>query len=190
MSDLVATLREQEQAWERRPLVRQLYRDWYQALVERLSDVDGVSVELGSGIGRLRQVAGTRVVLTDVEQTLMKMEHDGLAALLKKDVAGFGRIFADDAVLNPPDGTTQTKSQLVADVKSGDLVFESSEMSDMKVRAYGDTAVVTYVTNDKGKYKGQDITGRYRWTDVFVRSGGTWHIVASQGTPIPPPAKK
>src|SRR5712691_1693263 len=69
MSDLVATLREQEQAWEERPLVRRLYREWYRALVERLSDVDGVSVELGSGIGRLREVAGTRVVLTDVEQT-------------------------------------------------------------------------------------------------------------------------
>lgn len=121
----------------------------------------------------------------------MKMEHDGLAALLKKDVAAFGRIFADDAVLIPPDGTTQTKSQLVADVKSGDLVFESSEMSDMKVRAYGDAAVVTYVTNDKGKYKGQDISGHYRWTDVFVRSGGTWQIVAGQGTPIqPPPTSK
>jgi ketosteroid isomerase-like protein len=135
--------------------------------------------------------AGTsKAASSDVEQTLMKMEHDGLAALLKKDVAGFGRIFADDAVLNPPDGTTQTKSQLVADVKSGDLVIESSEMSDMKVRAYGDAAVVTYVTNDKGKYKGQDITGHYRWTDVFVRTGGTWRIVASQGTPIVPPAKK
>jgi SAM-dependent methyltransferase len=69
LSDLVATLREQEQAWRERPLVRQLYREWYRALVERLSDVDGVSVELGSGIGRLREVAGTRVVLTDVEQT-------------------------------------------------------------------------------------------------------------------------
>jgi SAM-dependent methyltransferase len=69
MSNLVAALREQEQAWEERPLVRQLYREWYQALVERLSEVDGVSVELGSGIGRLREVAGTRVVLTDVEQT-------------------------------------------------------------------------------------------------------------------------
>ena len=69
MSDLVATLREQEQAWEERPLVRRLYREWYRALVERLSEVDGVSVELGSGIGRLREVAGTRVVLTDVEQT-------------------------------------------------------------------------------------------------------------------------
>jgi SAM-dependent methyltransferase len=69
VSDLIARLREQEQAWDERPLVRQLYRDWYRALVERLSKVHGVSVELGSGIGRLRQVAGTRVVLTDVETT-------------------------------------------------------------------------------------------------------------------------
>lgn len=69
MSELVATLREQEQAWNERPLVRQLYREWYRALVERLSDVEGVSIELGSGIGRLREIAGTRVVLTDVEET-------------------------------------------------------------------------------------------------------------------------
>ena len=55
----------------------------------------------------------------------------------------------------PPDGTTQTKSQLLADMKSGDLVIESSEMSDMKVRAYGDAAVVTYMTNDKGKSRGR-----------------------------------
>jgi SAM-dependent methyltransferase len=69
VSDLVATLREQEQAWQERPLVRRIYREWYRALVERLSDVGGISVELGSGIGRLREVAGTRVVLTDIEET-------------------------------------------------------------------------------------------------------------------------
>jgi SAM-dependent methyltransferase len=69
LSDLVATLREQEQAWKERPLVRRLYREWYQALVERLSDVDGISLELGSGIGRLREVAGSGVVLSDIEET-------------------------------------------------------------------------------------------------------------------------
>jgi ketosteroid isomerase-like protein len=124
-----------------------------------------------------------------VEQTLMKIEQDALAALLKRDIAGFARVFADDAVLISPDGSPQTKSQLVADLKSGDLVVESSEISDMKVRAYGDSAVVTYVTSDKGKYKGQDISGRFRWTDVFVRRGGTWQIVAGQGTPIQAPPK-
>ena len=35
-----------------------------------------------------------------VEQTLMKIERDALAALLKKDIAAFGRIFADDAVID------------------------------------------------------------------------------------------
>jgi len=124
-----------------------------------------------------------------VEQTLTKMENDALAAIIKRDVAAFGKVFADDAVLATPDGTLQTKAQLLADVKSGDLVIESSSISDMKIKVYGDAAVVTYITNDKGKYKGQDITGRYRWTDVFVRRGGAWQIVAGQGTPIPKPSK-
>jgi ketosteroid isomerase-like protein len=126
---------------------------------------------------------------SSVEQTLMKIERDALAAVLKKDIPAFGRIFADDAVVITPDGSTQTKAQLLADLKSGDLVIESSEISDMKVRAYGDTAVVTYLTTDKGKYKSQDISGRYRWTDVFVRRGGTWQIVAGHGTPIQQPPK-
>jgi len=119
-----------------------------------------------------------------VEQALTKIERDTLAAVLKKDVAAFGRAFSDDAVLVTPDGSTQTKPQLIADLKSGDLAITSSEMSDIKVRAFGDTAVVTYITIDKGKYKGQEISGRYRWTDVFVRRGGAWLIVAAQGTPI------
>ena len=54
---------------------------------------------------------------------------------------------------------------------------------------HGDAAVVTYVTTDKGKYKGQDISGRFRWTDVFVRRGGAWQIVAAHGTPIQTPPK-
>jgi len=130
-----------------------------------------------------------KAAASGVEQTLAKMEDDALAALIKRDVAAFGKIFADDAVVATPDGTLQTKAQLLADVKSGDLVIESSSISDMKIKVYGDSAVATYITNDKGKYKGQDITGRYRWTDVFVRRGGAWQIVAGQGTPIPKPAK-
>ena len=130
---------------------------------------------------------GTKAADVGVEQTLMKLERDTLAALLKKDSAAFGRIFSDDAVLITPDGSPQTKAQLLADLKSGDLAIATSDISDMKVRAFGDTAVVTYVTIDKGTYKGQDISGRYRWTDVFVRRAGAWQIVAGQGTRIESP---
>ena len=127
---------------------------------------------------------GTRTSAQDTEATLMKMERDAAAALTKRDLAGFGAIFADDATFTGPDGAVQTKAQLLADVKSGALTIQSTEISDLKVRVFGESAVATYATTDKGKYKDRDISGRYRWTDVFVHRGGKWQIVAGQGTPI------
>jgi ketosteroid isomerase-like protein len=120
----------------------------------------------------------------DTEAVLMKIERDATAALTKKDLAAFGSAFSEDAVFTGPDGAVQTKAQLLADLKSGALVIESSQISDMKVRVFGEAAVVTYTTTDKGKSKGRDISGGYRWTDTLVRRGGRWQIVAGQGTAI------
>jgi hypothetical protein len=46
---------------------------------------------------------------------------------------------------------------------------------------YGDTAVVTYSSNDKGTYKGKDITARTRWTDVFVRRNASGNSLPVTG---------
>lgn len=121
------------------------------------------------------------------EPALLQMEKDILAAVIKRDTAALGPFFNDDFVATLPDGTTQTKAEFLAGLKAGDLVIGSSEMDDTKVRVYGDAAVVTYASTDKGTYKGADIGGRYRWTDTFVRRGGKWQIVASHGTPIARP---
>ena len=67
--DLEELLEEQERLWNQRPLLSRTYGEWYEAIVERLSSVPGASIELGSGIGKLREFAGDRVVLTDVEKT-------------------------------------------------------------------------------------------------------------------------
>jgi SAM-dependent methyltransferase len=67
--DLQHTLEDQARAWEERPLLRQIYAEWYGAILDRLSPVPGRSVELGSGIGKLRDYAGDRVELTDIEKT-------------------------------------------------------------------------------------------------------------------------
>src|SRR3954451_22017644 len=99
----------------------------------------------------------------NVEPALTKIEHDSLAALLKKDAAGFGKYLGDDAGMTGPDGMVQTKAQVLADVKSGALNLESAHVSDMKVHVHGDAAAVTYASVDKGKYKPQDISGLYPW---------------------------
>jgi ketosteroid isomerase-like protein len=119
-----------------------------------------------------------------VENALTQIEQELLDALLKGDPTANERYLADSFMFIAPDGTVSDKAQGIADIKSGALKFESSKLDDMKVRVYGDTAVVTYITTDKATYKGQDISGQYRWTDVFVKQGDKWLIVSGQGTPV------
>jgi SAM-dependent methyltransferase len=79
-TSLVSLLREQQKAWTERPLLRLLYGEWHRAIVDRLAPVAGISIELGAGIGGLRDVAGDRVLLTDVERTpWVDAEADALA---------------------------------------------------------------------------------------------------------------
>jgi SAM-dependent methyltransferase len=65
---LVDGLRAQEASWNRRPLVRALYKSWFGELCASLAEVDGRSIELGAGIAMLPQTC-PRVEATDVEPT-------------------------------------------------------------------------------------------------------------------------
>jgi len=65
---LVEILREHERIWRERPFVRQLYHEWFVLIRDRLARVDGPTVELGGGLGTLRDVV-PEVVVTDVEPT-------------------------------------------------------------------------------------------------------------------------
>src|SRR5260370_36126064 len=52
--------------------------------------------------------------------------------------------------------------------------------SEMKVRVFGHTAVVTGSDTEKSSYKGKDTSCKYVWTDVFVQRNGRWQALASQ----------
>jgi SAM-dependent methyltransferase len=55
-------------AWERRPLLRALYSDWYGRVAAELSAVAGPTVELGAGIGTFQEFRPDTVT-TDVVGT-------------------------------------------------------------------------------------------------------------------------
>ena len=119
------------------------------------------------------------------EATLKKIEQEILDGILKSDTSAAEKYMASDYLGVGPDGVTQNKSEFLSDIKSGTLKLESSKYSDMKVQvADADMAVVMYRSNDKGTYKGKDITGEYRWLDVFVKRDGKWQIAIDQGTQI------
>jgi ketosteroid isomerase-like protein len=126
----------------------------------------------------------------EVEKAIIKIEHDMSAALTKPDADAAAKMLADTFYAVNPDGTTQGKAAFLADLKSGKLKLESNQLDDMKVHAAdADMAIVTYRSTDKGSYDGHDLSGQYRWLDVFAKRGGTWQFIVSQGTKIEPPKK-
>jgi len=122
-----------------------------------------------------------------VEQELIRLEREAVQALIKRDISVLESFTAEDYTGTSPDGMFYTRAQARDSVTSGDYALESAELDDMKVRVYGDTAVLTGRSTEKSRYKGQDVSGQYRFIDVFVKQGGRWRVVASQATRIAQP---
>jgi ketosteroid isomerase-like protein len=116
------------------------------------------------------------------DQQLIKLENEWADAWVKRDVAFFDRIIADDYTWTSPEGIVWTKAQDLALVKSGEAVITSWVLAEMKVRVYGDAAVVTGRSTVKETYKGEDVSGQYRWTDTWVKRAGGWQCVAGHSS--------
>jgi ketosteroid isomerase-like protein len=114
----------------------------------------------------------------DREQ-IIQLERDWVRAWVTMDAAANDRILADDFLGTGPDGKRATKADLMAELKSGEAPLASNRLNedDLTIRFYGDTAVV----NGSESWKQKDgKSGRYIWTDIFVKRNGKWQVVASQ----------
>jgi ketosteroid isomerase-like protein len=121
-----------------------------------------------------------------VEDEFRKIENQWAEADKNKDAAALGRLLADDWIFLGPLGS-ETKAQHLAGLKSGDDKLESITLIEMRVRVFGNTAVVTGREHEKSTSNGKDTSGDYLWTDVFVKRQGHWLAVNSQDTPLTHP---
>jgi ketosteroid isomerase-like protein len=78
----------------------------------------------------------------------------------------------------------RTKAEIVKGFASGAFKYEARTISDLNVRVYGETAVVTGRSVQKGIENGKDYSGDYRFTRVYVKLKGAWMTVALQTTMI------
>jgi ketosteroid isomerase-like protein len=119
-----------------------------------------------------------------VEDQIKKLEQDWAQSTVKNGASAVDQFEADDIFSTDPGGRLTDKTQDKKDLSSGDLKFESMELADMTVHVYGNTAVVNGTNTLKGNYKGQDISGKYRFTDTWVKRNGKWQVAASHSTKV------
>jgi ketosteroid isomerase-like protein len=113
---------------------------------------------------------------------IVDMEKQSKEASLHRDSDFSLRTLADDYVAITPLGQISTKQEAITARRSGQLRYEAMNITDMVVRVYGDTAVVTARADVKGHQLGEDFSGPYRYTRVWVRRNGQWQVVSYQAT--------
>jgi ketosteroid isomerase-like protein len=117
---------------------------------------------------------------------LRKMEDDWAKAAISKDRATMNRIEADNYVAVMPDGKTRTKQEDMASMDKSNI----SEFTngDMDVRVLDEnTAEVIGTAHIRGTENGKDISGDYRYTDVFEKQpNGEWKAVSTEVTKVAP----
>ena len=121
-----------------------------------------------------------------VEDEIKKMEMERAAAAVKADTATLERMTADDYTFINRRGQLLTKADTMSRLKSGDIKLTANDVSDLKVRVYGNTAVVNGRVDVKGTMAGKDSSGPVLFTRVYVKKDGRWQSVAFQQTPIVP----
>jgi hypothetical protein len=119
--------------------------------------------------------------MKDTEQEIRSLEKELIAAILRRDTKFLERILADELTVVTPFGDFAGKPQMtVFDEK---LVNESIETDEIRVRFFDQTAVVTGRATIKSRYVERDLSGRYRFTRIYVRRDA-WQIVAYHATRI------
>jgi ketosteroid isomerase-like protein len=119
--------------------------------------------------------------------TLMADPTDGVReaangwtqAAVKQDATALAKYLADDLQYAHAGGQTQNKEQYIASVMKGPPRYESFTFSDLKVKQYGNVAVLTGFVDVK--MVGRD-NFRVRTLQVYTQKDGHWQMAAHQST--------
>jgi len=77
------------------------------------------------------------------EQDIIKLEQTVTDAQFKKDRAALERLLADDYLYTHSNGSVLNKAQEITESMSSEVRWTDSKLADLKVRIFGDAAVLT-----------------------------------------------
>ena len=101
---------------------------------------------------------------------------------MTNNIGEMNKLLADDYVGITSNGTVENKQQALAQRSAGTVRITKLDITEIHVRVYGDTAVVTSQAQLEGSNGTSDISGQYRYTRVYNRRLGQWKIVSFEAS--------
>jgi ketosteroid isomerase-like protein len=143
----------------------------------------GVRASIGALIPPLfgAQAAGQSGNLTN---EIIALRSRWIEAEEKKNIPFLAELIAEDCVIGNSQGQVLEKTKFLQTIGDPNRVFRETNMHNIRVRGYGDIAIMTEDVTIEGSDKGVPFGGEFRFIRIFHRESGTWHVVLAQGTPM------
>jgi ketosteroid isomerase-like protein len=110
---------------------------------------------------------------------IRSMELKWTESYKQRQVTILASLLAEDFIITIEDGTTYGKTGYISHSAEPGVKVEVAQMTDLKVRMHGTAAIVTGAYYEKGESRGKRYEYRDRFTDIWMKSGGKWQVVAS-----------
>ena len=121
-------------------------------------------------------------------QELVALEKETAHALALNNSSFFDHVYSDEYVGVAASGEVRNKSALVSSIQRSPIRYSTFVATNISVRIYGPSAVVTCTWTVRGEVDGRNFSRQYRVTHVYVNAGGHeggWKVVAGQETMLP-----
>lgn len=119
----------------------------------------------------------------DVKE-LSRLENVWNEAHVQGDADTLDRLWADDLIVQVTNMRALTKADALGMLRSGRMKFKRYQTSKLRIRVYGDAAVVTGELERTRILNGQDANDKFRFINVYVRRAGNWQVVAWHASTI------
>ncbi len=119
------------------------------------------------------------------EKEILALEEKRINAMTKGDFAALEALVHGELIYTHSNALVDNKAAWIDSMKSGRVKYKTANVTEQKVRIYGDTALVTARAELGVEVGGQPKTLRLRFLDVWTKTPQGWKFVAWQSTPLP-----
>jgi ketosteroid isomerase-like protein len=110
--------------------------------------------------------------------SIRTLELKWVDAYKQRKIADVAAVLADDYVITLEDGSTYGKVGFIS-YNAGPLRVDIADIADVKVHIHENIAVVTAGYHERGEFGGKSYDYHERLTDVWMKIGGKWQLIAS-----------
>ncbi len=120
-----------------------------------------------------------------LEQELLHLSERKFVWMINKQLDSLEVMLDDKVMYTHSNGWTESKPEVLGNLKSGRLVYKNVQVQEVSVRLYKSTAIVTGTGKFSGINNGNAFDLSLRYTEVYVLKKKKWLLASRHANRMP-----